>query len=111
MQEIQQITSDVVWNIDRLSAEVAGARKDVARTENRMKVSGSARTVGDVDAELEALDSERAGLDRRKDEILKRQSRLKYALPLGLSSLSGCSSKSSQVCKLFHKELQSTLCQ
>ena len=56
---------------------MSASSKEVSRIENRMKISGSARTVGDVDTELEALDSERAGLDRRKDEILHRQARMK----------------------------------
>ncbi len=74
---MQSINSDVVWNVDRLAAEVSTVVKEVTRIENRMKIAGSTRTVGDVDADLEALDTERADLDRKKDEILRRQSRLK----------------------------------
>ena len=74
---MQSISSDVVWNIDRLAGEVSTAGKEVIRIENRMKISGSTRTVGDVDSDLEALESQRADLDRKKDEILRRQSRLK----------------------------------
>ena len=74
---MQSINSDVVWNIDRLAGEVSTAGKEVTRIENRMKITGSTRTVGDVDSDLEALDSQRADLDRKKDEILRRQSRLK----------------------------------
>ena len=77
MQEVQHLNTDVVWTIDRLAIEIATGGKEIARIENRMKIAGSARTVGDVDAELEELDSERGNLERRKDELLRRQARLK----------------------------------
>ena len=88
---MQSINSDVVWNIDRLAGEVGTAGKEVTRIENRMKISGSTRTVGDVDTDLEALDSQRADLDRKKDEILRRQSRLKWVCQYPMQSVVCCS--------------------
>lgn len=92
MQEIQQVNSEVIWAADRLAGEIITMSRDITRLENRMKIAGSTRTVADVDADLESLESGRSELERRKDELLKRQARLKYDLPTarGLPILNHC---------------------
>ena len=77
MQEGQQLARDVIWQLDRLAGEVASSRREITRLENQMKVAGSTRTVADVDADLEALEAARSQLERSKDEVLRKQGRLR----------------------------------
>ena len=77
MQEGQQLMKDVIWQVDRLTGEVASATREMTRLENQMKVAGSTRTVADVDADLEALEAARNQLERSKDEVLRKQGRLR----------------------------------
>ena len=76
-QDCQQLLQEVVWPLDRLATDIAASKNEAARVQNRMKIAGCTRTVADVDSELEALEAERSQLERQKDEILRKQSRLR----------------------------------
>lgn len=77
LQELQQLRTDVVWPIDRLASDITQLTKEITRLENQMKVAGSTRTVADVDNDLETAESERNEKERTRDEILRKQSRLR----------------------------------
>ena len=70
---------DVVWQVDRLAGEVSSSTREITRLENQTKVAGSTRTVADVDADLEALEAARSQHERSKDEVLRKQGRLRWA--------------------------------
>lgn len=81
LQEFQQLLREAVWPMDRLAGEIADLKNEIAVLENRMRASGSIRAVGAVDSELEALEGERAKNERQKDELLRRQGRLRQLPP------------------------------
>lgn len=56
LQEMGKLMTEVVWPVDRLAKELAGVGKEIARLENQMRMTGSTRTVGDVDMDLEKLE-------------------------------------------------------
>lgn len=70
---------EVCWPADRLHAECTSLRQELDRLQSSMHASSNARTVADVDNELEALESERRNAEMRKDNLLQRQNRLRYA--------------------------------
>lgn len=70
---------EVCWPADRLHAECSGLRQELERLQSSMHSSSNARTVADVDNELEALESERRNAEMRKDNLLQRQNRLRCA--------------------------------
>ena len=78
LQEMGKLMTEVVWPVDRLAKDLAGMGKEIARLENQMRMTGSTRTVGDVDMDLEKLEGERGAQDRRKDDVLRRQTKLRY---------------------------------
>lgn len=80
VQEAQKLHAEVVWRIDRLAAELADAQRDVAQLSAQARSSGSPRTVGDVDADMEALENQRTGLEREKDTAMRKLERLRYPL-------------------------------
>lgn len=67
-----------MWPVDRLASDVSQLSKDITRLENQMQIAGGTRTVADVDGELEQLDSEKSEKERARDELLRKQSRLRY---------------------------------
>lgn len=80
VQEAQKLHAEVVWRIDRLATELADAQRDVAQLSAQARSSGSPRTVGDVDADMEALENQRTGLEREKDTAMRKLERLRYPL-------------------------------
>lgn len=56
LQEMGKLMTEVVWPVDRLAKDLAGMGKEIARLENQMRMTGSTRTVGDVDMDLEKLE-------------------------------------------------------
>jgi hypothetical protein len=82
VQEAQKLHAEVVWRIDRLAAELADAQGDVAQLSAQARSSGSPRTVGDVDADMEALENQRTGLEREKDTAMRKLERLRSPPPL-----------------------------
>lgn len=76
-QTIQQLLAEVVWPVDRLIADIAGIKRDIKRLEGAQAVPGSERALADVDSDLTALELEREQLERRKDDLLRRQGRLR----------------------------------
>ena len=70
---------EVCWPADRLHAECSSLRQELERLQSSMHSSSNARTVADVDNELEALESERRNAEMRKDNLLQRQNRLRCA--------------------------------
>ena len=78
LQEMGKLMTEVVWPVDRLAKDLAGMGKEIARLENQMRMTGSTRTVGDVDMDLEKLEGERGAQERRKDDVLRRQTKLRY---------------------------------
>lgn len=79
MQEGEAMQQEVCWPADRLHAECSGLRQELERLQSSMRSSSNARTVADVDNELEALESERRNAEMRKDNLLQRQNRLRCA--------------------------------
>lgn len=77
MQEVHQGQREVGWPIDRLVADLAGLETEIQRTENRMRIAGAARTVADVDADLESLEADRGALERQREDLVRKQSRLR----------------------------------
>jgi len=77
VQEIGKLMTEVVWPVDRLAKDLAAAAKEIVRLENQMKIAGSTRTVSDVDMDLDVLEGERGVQERRKDDILRRQTKLR----------------------------------
>jgi hypothetical protein len=82
MQEIGKLMTEVVWPVDRLAKELAAADKEIVKLENQMKIAGSIRTVSDVDMDLDVLEDERGVQERRKDDILRRQTKLRYKVDI-----------------------------
>ncbi len=82
MQEAQKLHAEVVWQIDRLAVELAEAQRDVAQLTAQARSSGSARTVGDVDTDMEALENQRTALEREKDTAMRKLERLRWGYSL-----------------------------
>lgn len=68
---------EVCWPADRLHAECSTLRQELERLHASVHSSSNARTVADVDNELEALESEKRNADMRKDNLLQKQNRLR----------------------------------
>lgn len=78
LQEAQNLHGEVVWQIDRLAIELAEARRDVQQLSTQARAGGSQRTVGDVDADMEALENQRTALEREKDTAMRKLERLRF---------------------------------
>ncbi|CAD7702268.1 unnamed protein product [Ostreobium quekettii] len=66
-----------VWPIDSLHKEVQNRRQELAQLESQAMAHSSSRTVGDVDTELDAVESQRAQHERAKDSIMRQHNRLR----------------------------------
>ena len=77
MQEGEAMQQEVCWPADRLHAECSTLRQELERLHASVHSSSNARTVADVDNELEALESEKRNADMRKDNLLQKQNRLR----------------------------------
>ncbi len=75
MQMGQTLLKDVVWDVDRLVAEVVKLRGETSRLEAILVVPETSRSMADVDSDLTALELERDQLDRRNTDLLSRQGR------------------------------------
>lgn len=74
-----RLLSDCVWPIDRLSRELADLRSSLASMEASAGGASfsAARTVGDVDADLEEAEAARSRHEAARDEVVRKQHRLR----------------------------------
>ena len=73
------MVTEVVWAVDRLARELAEARADVAQLSASSAGQGPARSVSDVDDDLEQLERERSHLETQKDHVQRKLERRKCA--------------------------------
>lgn len=69
----------MIWPADRLALELAESEKAMARLASLSATAGDTRNVGDVDNDLENLETERAGLEHTREQAMRKHERLKCA--------------------------------
>ena len=78
MQEARQLTTDVALDLDRLSSEIATRTRELQGSGRaQLGSSSSSKTVDDIDADLEGAEGERVRLEQARDDLQRKQSRLK----------------------------------
>lgn len=77
LQEGQQLQSQVVWRADQLYKDVTERKQELEQLRLSASASNAQRSVGDVDNDLDTVDADKAAAERAKDEILRKQGRLR----------------------------------
>ena len=78
MQEGQKLQTQVVWQADQLHRELQEHKQEVEQLRLTSSSSAAQRNVGDVDNDLDQVESDKAAQERAKDELLRKQGRLRY---------------------------------
>ncbi|KAK9845615.1 hypothetical protein WJX84_004608 [Apatococcus fuscideae] len=79
------VVSDLQEELQELERQLQEG--EAVQQEASMQSSSNARTVADVDNELETLESEKRNADMRKDSILQKQNRLRDAVAMANDEL------------------------
>ena len=77
LQEGEQLQQEVCWPADRMHAEATSLKQEVDRLQASMRTDSNARTVADVESDLEILETNKRNADNRKDALLNKQTRLR----------------------------------
>ena len=81
-QEGQKLQTQVVWQADQLHKELQERKQEVEQLRLSSSAAAAQRSVGDVDNDLDQVESDKAVQERAKDELLRKQSRLRlFAWP------------------------------
>lgn len=81
-QEGQRLQSQVVWRADQLYTDVTERRKELEQLRLSATAANAQRSVGDVDNDLDTVEADKAVAERAKDEISRKQGRLRYEVPV-----------------------------
>ena len=76
-QEGQQLQSQVVWRADQLHKDVTERKQELDQLRLSALAANAQRSVGDVDNDLDTVEADKAVAERAKDEILRKQGRLR----------------------------------
>ena len=79
-QEGQQVQSQVIWRADQLQRDVAERQQELEQLRLSASAANAQRSVGDVDNDLDTVEADKAVAERAKDEVLRKQTRLRCAL-------------------------------
>ena len=77
LQDAQKLMAEVIWQADRLAAELAESNRSMARLASVSLTAGDMRNVVDVDNDLENLENERAALEHNREQAMRKHERLK----------------------------------
>ena len=70
--------SQVVWQAEQVHREVQERKQEVAQLRLSSASTSAQRSVGDVDNDLDSVEADKAVEERAKDELLRRQGRLRW---------------------------------
>lgn len=106
----QQFTAysfpSAAWQLARQAAEVdeltAAADKAAAAAAAAGGSSAGGRDVSDVDAELAALEGQQRQVEAARDELMRRQGRIKVWLCLCAARRDWCSAAQCALCRCMH---------
>ncbi|KAL3148389.1 DNA repair protein rad50 [Trebouxia sp. C0009 RCD-2024] len=77
LQEGQRVQTQVVWQAEQLHRECQERKQEVDQLRHSAAASSLQRSVGDVDNDLDSVEADKAVAERAKDELLRKQSRLR----------------------------------
>lgn len=69
--------TQVVWQAEQLHRDVQERKQEVDHLRVSSAASNAQRSVGDVDNDLDTVEADKAAEERAKDELLRRQGRLR----------------------------------
>ena len=69
--------TQVVWQAEQLHRDVQERKQEVDHLRVSSATSNAQRSVGDVDNDLDTVEADKAAEERAKDELLRRQGRLR----------------------------------
>ena len=69
--------SQVIWRADQLHRGVTERKQELEQLQMSASAANAQRSVGDVDNDLDTVEADKALAERAKDEILRKQSRLR----------------------------------
>lgn len=72
--------SQVIWRADQLQRDVAERQQELEQLRLSASAANAQRSVGDVDNDLDTVEADKAVAERAKDEVLRKQTRLRCAL-------------------------------
>ena len=69
----------MVWQADQLHNDVRERKQEVDLLRLSTASAAAQRSVGDVDNDLDSIETDKAVEERAKDELLRKQGRLRWA--------------------------------
>lgn len=69
--------TQVVWQAQQLHRECQERKQEVDQLRQSTAASSAVRSVGDVDSDLDSVEADKAVEERAKDELLRKQGRLR----------------------------------
>ena len=70
--------SQVIWRADQLQRDVTERKQELEQLRLTASSTSAQRSVGDVDNDLDTVEADKAVAERAKDEVLRKQARLRY---------------------------------
>ncbi len=77
LQEGQKVQTQVVWQAEQLHRDVQERKQEVGQLRLSTAAGTGQRSVGDVDNDLDTVEADKAVEERAKDELLRKQGRLR----------------------------------
>lgn len=67
-----------MWQAEQLFRDCQERKQEVEQLRLSTAASAAQRSVGDVDNDLDSVEADKAVQERAKDELLRKQGRLRY---------------------------------
>ena len=97
--------SQVVWRADQLHRDVTERKQELDQLRLSASAANAQRSVGAVDNDLDTVEADKAVAERAKDEILRKQGRLRCWRVYSVHHVMALIAASHHCCVLLHPDV------